>query len=44
MNRKNKKKISWDIKKLNEYDIIKGKRMKINGPKTSKKNLLFERN
>ena len=40
MNRKNKKKISWDIKKINEYEIMKGNRMKINEPKTPKKKII----
>ena len=43
MNRKNKKKISWDIKTISEYEIMRGNRMKINEPKTPKKKL-FQKN
>ena len=37
MEKKNKKKIKWDYKKIEEQNILRGTRLKINESKTPKK-------
>jgi hypothetical protein len=41
MERKNKKKIKWDYKKIEEHNISRGTRMKINESKTPKNVITF---